>query len=440
MMGGMHPRRKPRLVYADAAGQIYDHPELEAMGVDGPEPTPIPKSEWVPVPRGSDLFTLPGRSPVGRRPAGAPTVFDEPGTSAVAVFLAPAHTLTYLPAFRARPAAPTLPTFAYAALGYADDAFWTTAVRVDPDPRQDPWRFDQRRLQKQVASGMAAAGTNRLIAQLERCALDYGCRAAQNFFIGRHEAPLPTSISCNAQCVGCISLQPDGEFRASHDRLDEPPTAGEVAEVALSHLERVPEGVVSFGHGCEGEPLLLDGLLREAVMRIRRATKRGTLHLNTNASRPEVVRELAEAGLDSMRISLNSPRPAVYDAYYQPRGYSLADVEASAQAMTRRQRFVSLNYLVFPGISDTEDEFEAFVQLIQRTGIGMVQWRNLNIDPDLYRRSLPAGTIAPGFGMRSLMTRLSEHCPALRYGYFNPALERPTAVDDDLPVEAPFQD
>ena len=27
-------------------------------------------------------------------------------------------------------------------MGFADDLFWTTGARVDPDPRQDPWTFD----------------------------------------------------------------------------------------------------------------------------------------------------------------------------------------------------------------------------------------------------------------------------------------------------------
>ena len=42
---------------------------------------------------------------------------------------------------------------------------------------------------------------------------------ARAFALGRHEAPLPTSVACNAQCVGCLSLQPDGAFRAAHERL-----------------------------------------------------------------------------------------------------------------------------------------------------------------------------------------------------------------------------
>ena len=49
---------------------------------------------------------------------------------------------------------------------------------------------------------------------------------------------------------------------------------------------------------------------------------------------------------------------------------------------------VSLNYLVFPGISDRQKEIEALVELINRYKVDMVQLRNLNIDPDLYWSAL----------------------------------------------------
>jgi MoaA/NifB/PqqE/SkfB family radical SAM enzyme len=260
--------------------------------------------------------------------------------------------------------------------------------------------------------------------QLEKCALAYGCRAAQNFFLGRHEAPLPSSSACNAQCVGCISLQPDGAFRASHDRLARPPRGADLAAVALSHLARVPDGVVSFGQGCEGEPLLFGATLVDAVRRIRAATALGTIHLNSNASKPDVVRALCEAGLDSIRVSLNSPRPDVYAAYYQPRGYAFADVAESLRVAVGCGAHASLNLLCFPGLTDTEPELDALSALIADTGLHMIQLRNLNIDPDLYRESLAAERVQKGRGMRWLRAALAKRFPRLRFGYFNPALRR----------------
>jgi pyruvate-formate lyase-activating enzyme len=233
---------------------------------------------------------------------------------------------------------------------------------------------------------------------------------------------LPSSSACNAQCIGCISLQPDGAFRASHDRLARPPRGAELAAVALSHLARVPNGVVSFGQGCEGEPLLFADALLDAVRRIRAASPRGTIHLNSNASKPDAVRALRAAGLDSLRASLNSPRPDVYAAYYQPRGYGFAEVRESIATMVAAGGHVSVNLLCFPGVTDTEEELEALSELVEDTGLQMLQLRNLNIDPEIYRAALPVDALGKGRGMRWLRATLARRFPRLRFGYFNPAV------------------
>ena len=417
------PEEPVRLLVADAEGRIYDHPELRLAGERGAGPERIGAREWLPLPRGSDLFALPGRAPVGLS-GRSPVVVDEwlgGQARAVAASLAPAHTACHNAAFVRQDGAPTLPTFAYSAVGFADDAYWTSAFRCDDDVRQDPWRFTEARVRRGIAARKTELPRNRVARQLEKCALDYGCRAAQNFFLGRHEAPLPASSACNAQCIGCISLQPDGEFRASHDRLATPPRGQDLAAVALSHLARVPGGVVSFGQGCEGEPLLFGEALIDGVRRIRAKTARGTVHLNSNASKPDVVVALRAAGLDSMRVSLNSPRSAVYRAYYQPRGYGFAQVRQSLRRFVAAGGRASLNLLCFPGVTDTEAELAALSDLVEETGLHMIQLRNLNIDPDHYRAALPRGTVQPGRGMRWLRSTLAKRFRRLRFGYFNPA-------------------
>ncbi len=421
------PREPLRLVYARPDGSILDHPTLRMAAVGGGPPRAPRADEVVPLPRGSDLFLLPGRAPIGLDPrSGEPVVFEgeDEEVCAVAGFLAPAWTLFLHPAYRTRPAAPTLPLFAYSALGYADGRFWATGIRVDADIRQDPWRFDERRLRRQVSHRLEDEGQNAVIRQLERCALEYNCRAAQNYFIGRHEAPLPTSVTCNSRCIGCISLQPDGSFKASHERVRRAPRPEEVAAVALGHLERVPDGVVSYGQGCEGEPLLAGDLLIESTRRIRAATGRGTINLNTNGSVPATVEALCEAGLDSIRVSMNSPRLALYDAYYRPANYGFDDVVETLRILRRFDRYRSINYLVFPGVTDTEEELEAMIDFVERTDLDLVQMRNLNIDPELYRQILPEGSVHEGMGIGHFMDRLRRRFAHLRFGYFNPPKER----------------
>lgn len=418
---------KLHAVFCDEGGNIYDHPKLLMAALDGPEPRAVSDRDVVPVPRGSDFMILPERHPVGiDHHTGQPVVLERwkgDPVYAAAVFMAPAHTQTMRPAYVTLKDAPVLPLFAYTALGFARGQFWVAGLRVDTDPRQDPWRFKTDMIQKRIDKRLQHMGCNRLVQQLVRCAMEYGCRAAQNFFLDRWEAPLPTSIACNAQCVGCISLQPDGQFKASHERLDVPPTAEEIAEVAVGHIGRVKRAVVSFGQGCEGEPLLMGDLLEESIRLIRKETAQGTVNLNTNGSLPDVVDRLFRAGLDSIRVSLNSPRRDLYDAYFKPQGYELADVFETLKIARTYEKISSINLLVFPGITDTELELKVLVPLIDDVKPNMIQMRNLNIDPEIYIDSLPPNALSVGFGVKETMDRLKKRFPHLRFGYFNPPKE-----------------
>lgn len=86
--------------------------------------------------------------------------------------------------------------------------------------------------------------------------------------------------------------------------------------------------------------------------------------------------------------------------------------------MKARGRFVSINLFVFPGVTDAPKEADALKKFITQNRIDMVQWRNLNMDPDAYLdlldQKLPAG-----IGIRKLI----EDIP-VRRGYFNPYISR----------------
>jgi pyruvate-formate lyase-activating enzyme len=416
-----------KLVYADSQGQIFNHPYLHLAGRSGREFYHIPDQDLIPLPPGSDLFVLPGRRAVGydsRRcrfvTAGEDRGLDG-GSQAVAAFMAPAHTMSYLAAYKTNPGAPVLPLFAYTAVGWRAGRFWAAGWRTDPDVRQDLGHFDCRLIEDGVKEQLARSSDNRLLQHLSHCALGYGCPAAKNLFLGRWEAPLPTSPTCNAHCLGCLSLQQQSAFPAPMQRLTFVPSPEEIAEVASPHLLQAEQAVASFGQGCEGEPLLQGPTLLAALKLIRRQVSRGTINLNTNASRPNTVANLVNAGLDSMRVSLNSARPEYYAAYYRPRGYGFTDVLAAIRAAKGGGAKVALNYLVFPGLSDLPDEVRALEELIGQTRIDLIQLRNLNIDPDYYLNGIKFHTTQKPLGLRNLINRLHHTFPQLRFGYFNPA-------------------
>lgn len=413
----------PSMVFADRQGNVMDFEGLGMVGRSGDYFVPVTSEETIPLPRGSQLYVLPDRYPIGvDRQTGEIEVlkknpYDGKGpVFAVATFLCAAHTQTYLAAWERRAGAGVLPLYAYTALGFSD-GFVATAVRTDESRRQDPDMFRMDRVRAGIAAWKKELPDNRLVEHLSHCALVYGCPAALNLFQGREEAPLPTSPACNARCIGCISFQEGCEPPSPQQRISFVPTPEEIAQVALKHIARVDEPVVSFGQGCEGEPLMVGDVIRDAIRIIRKETGRGTINLNTNASMPEKVAELADAGLDSIRISMNSARPVTYRAYFRP-AYDFDCLAASAAEMKRRGRFVSINLFVFPGVTDAPKEADSLKRFIAENRVDMVQWRNQNMDPDVYL-DLLGQTFPSGIGVR----RLIEEIP-VRRGYFNPYIPK----------------
>ena len=328
-MAAMKRDGLPRLVFADCNGRIYDHPSLGMAGRSGHSFVLPEEEELVPLPEGSQLFTMPGRFPVGwDEGEGNFVVLDEMEAGlkethclAVAAFLPPGYVRTLLPATKLQGQWPILPLWAYCSIGWRDGKFWITGVQVDPNPHWDPIFFqDDRDLALKVEQFRRNYEGNRLVGQLSRCALEYHCFAAKNVFYRRWECPLPTSPVCNAECIGCLSSQPPELCQASHERIAFVPTVEEVTQVTLPHLEEAEDAIISFGQGCEGEPLLQVDLLEKSISTLRNSTERGTININTNGSIPRFVDRLCRAGLDSIRITINSPDPQWYDSYFNPKG------------------------------------------------------------------------------------------------------------------------
>jgi pyruvate-formate lyase-activating enzyme len=416
----------PFMVMADSEGQVFEHPVLRMVGRSGRDHRPPEPGELIDLPAGSDLHVLPGRHPIGVDPETGRLqtiqTYEGKPVNAVSAFLAPAHTVFLWSAFERTSNAPVLPLYAYAVLGWGTEGFVTAGRRVDPDPRQDLDNFPLDGEEDINADMMVRDNPrNRLIKHLSHCCIVYRCPAARNYFLGRYEAPLPTSTGCNAACLGCISLQEDTGIPCTQDRIDFLPTPEEIAEVALGHIERADHPVVSFGQGCEGEPLTNWRTLMDAIILIRNRTTRGTINLNTNASMPGVLENLFDSGLDSIRVSLNSARTELYTRYFKPLNYAFEDVVDSMEVARKKNKFVSVNYFVFPGITDEADELEAVCRLRENTGFNMIQWRNLNIDPDVYLEAL-GGRRSAGLGIGTVMNTLKKRFPDLRNGYFNPAL------------------
>ena len=308
------------------------------------------------------------------------------------------------------------------------------ATKVDANSNWNPVNYDDRTLDPLVRKLLKEMPDNRLLEQLSRCAVDYHCFAAKNLFYRRWEAPLPTSPVCNSACLGCISLQASECCPSNHDRISFVPTPDELCQLALPHLEQAEQAIVSYGQGCEGDPILQSDTIAEATRRMKKGSSRGTVNFNSNGSIPERVQLLCDAGMDSFRFSMNSVREESYNRYYRPKGYTFADVVTSVKTAKQSDRFTMINYLVSPGVSDAPEEVEALLEFVADTNIDMIQMRNLSIDPDYYNREL--GVQGKGIGMYRLLQRLKKEFPKLQFGYYNRTKENfyPAGYESGWPI------
>jgi pyruvate-formate lyase-activating enzyme len=420
-----------RLLFADSRGVVYDHPELLAAARAGDDHF-APREKPVPLPEGARLCLLPGRRPVGVDPeSGATVVLSRVkvgrrtfAPQAVGATLPPGFTRTLLPAASRPPLAtagdaPTLPQWAYTAAALGHDGPVAFALHTD---RRAHWSVGSHSTPalRELVRARLAATENPIWHQIGKCATSWCCFTAQNTFYGRDEGAIPSSAACNARCVGCLSEQEEGMPPSSHERIARPPTAEEMADVAVEHLSRAKGRVlVSFGQGCEGEPLLRWREIARAIRLARERTARGSLNVNTNGSRPQALAELFDAGLDACRVSLNSASEDLYAAYYRPVGYGLADVVRSMRVAKERSGYLALNLLTFPGVTDREEEAARLCRLVAEVGVDQVQTRSLAIDPDVYM-ALARGRGGGGkaIGVRALVAELKRARPGLVVGNF----------------------
>jgi pyruvate-formate lyase-activating enzyme len=416
----------PSMLYADPEGRIYDHPFFRMAGFSGASPVLLDHADLLQMPEFSKLFFIPECAPIGLDPeTGECKIVPEveidgvrTPCSAVAAFLEPGLVRSHLPAVDYRLKSYTLPMWGYTAVGFKDGGYWAGGFRIEYNHRWDPRNYDDRELIPAIRSFQQEHSSGPLVEHLVNCATNNHCFAAKNLFLKRWEAPLPVSRGCNADCLGCLSLQKDELCEPSHQRISFRPTKEEIVSLAVGHLNLISGPIISFGQGCEGEPLSEYELVAESIQEIRRQTEKGTINLNTNGCSPEKIRELAKRGLDSIRISLNSARSEFYHAYYRPKDYDFADVERSVSLSREVGLYTMINYLVFPGITDQEEEIEALGQLIRKTGVNFIHLKNLNIDPQLYIDRMPKAA-SRAVGIKKMVDMLEEEFPDVTLGYFN---------------------
>jgi pyruvate-formate lyase-activating enzyme len=412
----------PYLVYCTPEGEIHEESRLQALTFGN---RPLDASELIPLPDGAELAMMPDRLAVGLKRNGEPQVLPKSRGWAAAALLPIGYTRTQLPAYEKAPDTEPLPFFGYSAVAGIKGRLYVAAIKTDDPRKWHPRAFNTRALARLVQEKQGAYGHNRIVAQHAHCALDYSCPTASNLFFGRWEMAIAVSPGCNARCIGCISKQEEEELISPQDRLTFIPTVDEIVEVAVPHLVQAEEAIVSFGQGCEGEPLLQWRRIEQAIKAIRVRTDRGVININTNASNPRWLQRLYDAGLDTLRASTISGHPETYTAYYRPLGYSFEDVKESLKRARDEGVYSSINLLCFPGMIDREREVEALLAFVKETGLRLIQLRNLNIDPEVLVPRMPAlDSMGKALGVRSMIDILKREAPEVEIGNFTRPVRR----------------
>jgi pyruvate-formate lyase-activating enzyme len=412
----------PYLLFSTPNGDIYEEPRLQALAFDG---RPLQESDLIPLPDGATLSMMPQRLAVGQKRSGERQVLPQTRGWALAALLPIGYMRTHLPAYEKIAQAEPLPFFGYSAIAGIKGKMYVAAVRTDNPHKWHARSFNRQRLERLVQEKQAAYPDNRVISQHAHCALDYSCPTASNLFFGRWEMAIAVSPGCNSRCIGCISKQEEEDLVSPQDRLTFVPTVDEITEVAIPHLEQAEDAIVSFGQGCEGEPLLQWPRIEQAIKKARSRTQKGVININTNGSNPRWLQRLYDAGLDTIRVSTISGHPETYTAYYRPLGYTFEQVKESLKRAHDAGLYSSINLLCFPGLIDREREIEALLQFIRDTGLRLIQLRNLNIDPEVLLPRMPTlDTMGQALGIRKLIEILRNEVPDVEIGNFSRPIRR----------------
>src|SRR5947209_16146870 len=288
------------LIYCTPLGEMREEPRLQALAFGN---QPVEADDLIPLPAGATLAMMPDRLAVGQKRNGEQQVILQSRGWAAAALLPIGYTRTLLPAYEKMLDTDPLPFFGYSAVAGMNGRLYVAAVQTDDPRKWHPRAFNKRTLTHLVREKQAAFPGNRIVAQHAHCALDYSCPTASNLFFSRWEMAIAVSPGCNARCIGCISKQEEEDLVSPQDRLTFIPAVEEIVEVAVPHLEHAEEAIVSFGQGCEGEPLLQWRRIEQAIRAMRERTDKDVIYIKTNASNARWLQRLYDAVLDTILAS-----------------------------------------------------------------------------------------------------------------------------------------
>lgn len=393
---------RPCLVYADRDGTIYDEPELHMLSMDA-SGFALPRPEdLTPLPDHCPVVLLPGRHALGLdTTTGEVTVHEE---IALAALVPENYVTTGLPAAHIEETSPDLPLRPYAAVGFAHNKFYICARKIDDNSRSGFSRVATKRIKKSGNAIKTLYPKNRIIKHLvDECALQNNCREAQNFCLGlpemflpAHPAPLCPNACASSQ-QACLAFEP---------------TANELAEAMLHHAQSATDPIISFGAICGEQGLDHTEVMLEAFNLFKQQGGEATTILHVAEGSRSPLESLSKVGLSGICSTISgyahdAPQlnPTDETNSFTPYSHFETARELGLRCMVR--------YKYFPGISDTENELEKLISLLQQYAIGHLILNNLPNDPQRFCQNLGHLDNGPVVGFGNFLKRIKKQCPAI---------------------------
>lgn len=393
-------------IHSDRSGRVFVSADYRATALDGDGPAVLERA--IPLPPEARLVPLADRAAIGIDRRGLPRPLG-PARWALAAILRPGLLRTHLPAVDPAADVAPLEPLPYAAV--AADAAGELVVAAVTLGDASPMAPAADDIASRITERLRREPSNRLLRQLARCAREYECPAARNAFLGRGECALPIGAPLNDRAGPVVAPRRREERAPTGEPTAMRATAEDVAAVANAHFAAGGTSV-SFGHGCEGEPLGLVRTVTGAVGLITRPAA-GEIILRTNGSSAAALARAADAGIDRAIVALASAAGPTYERVHAPIGYRWTDVRASLREAASRKLALTIELLSLPGLTDRESEARAIVALLGELPAGTLLLPvDLAADPYALLARLPKDGAT--IGIATLLERLRTEAAHVR--------------------------
>ncbi len=361
----------PNLLVSDGRGNFIEIPDLRMSGMGFIRPLAPDSDNLIPMPDRTQLVDLLGRNAIGYdqslnnfvpfREYGGKRVYP------VACVLNSSHLQLMRTAFSTNLDAPRLAEYNYTAVGVLNGQHYVAALPIRDNTAGNLASTLFDRAEKNAGELSKAFPDNQIVNYwAKNWKPEFRSTSALNFVLKRGRIVLPLNV---------LKSNSGGD----DTRKPVQPSAAELVEIAIAHLEHAESPEVCFAVDVRNETTIAD-----IVAQVRRGTKSGNIEISAFGNNPSAIRSVCDLGIDRIVIRLNSLQEEYFQKLHQPNNMLFKNVMESIETAGQSPAELVLHYDVFPGLTDHPEEIHALSHALRTQQIAALRPVNLNIDPDWY--------------------------------------------------------